>query len=52
MSRLSCIRMVFVFERLLVLFPSLARVLALSVGIRGFLVGGVLNRNSLHNMGI
>ena len=52
MSKLLCIRMVFVFERLLVLFLFLVRVLALFVGIHDFRVSGVLNRNSLRNMDI
>jgi hypothetical protein len=44
--------MVFVFEQLLVLFLFLARVLALSVGIRGFLVGDAQNKSNLRSMGI
>ena len=52
MNRLSCIRTVFVFEELLVLFLFSALLLALFLGIHGFLVGDAQNRNSLRNMGI
>jgi hypothetical protein len=44
--------MVFVFEQLSVVFPLLARVRVPSVGIHGFPVDDVQNRNSLHNVGI
>lgn len=47
-----CIRTVFVFEQLLVLFLSLALLPIPFLGNRDFPAGGVLSRSSLRNMGI